>query len=974
MLLAVFLAAYQTTEAQEFQIRGKVTDYSTGEGLPGTTILVKGSNNGVTSDIEGNYAISVGNEAILVFSFIGYETEEVVVGNKSIIDISLMPDIESLSEVVVVGYGTQQAKDVTGAIGSVSSKDFNRGAIPSPDNLIAGKVAGVLVTPSSEPGGGSNIQVRGVTSLNNTYPLIVVDGIPLDNSGYSGGRNGLNFINPNDIESVTVLKDASASAIYGSRAAAGVIIYTTKSGKAGKSVFSYDGFYSISRFKDDFGFLSPGNFRAAIELKAPQKLGDLGSENTVWADQVLQQVSGQSHNLSFSGGSEKTSFSMSVNHMINRGVVKNSENNITRVNLRVASKFLNDNLKVSFQSKNAFTSDNFSSNVTGTALSYDPTKPVYDPENLTGGGYYEWTGSLSPSNPVSTIDQNLNLGETRRSLSAVEVDYKIPFIKGLSYNAIASFDLRNGKNHTFSPTTYRPNDATNGFISNTSSQGYTYSFEEYVKYDKNIDRINTKLDVMAGYSFQEVYREQFGYFGDNLTTDDYLYNNPSVIVNLQPVSLSPVKNRLKAYFGRINTTVADKYMFTANFRYDGSTRFGENNRFGFFPSVAVGWRLIDEDFMSFLEPTFTDLKLRIGYGVTGNQSFGDYLYETFYSLGTNDATYQFGTDYVQLLRPVAVDPDVRWEETTSTNIGFDFGLLNNRLTGSLELYNKRTSGILVRVPVSAGTNVGDQVTTNVAELVNNGVELSLSSIIVDNDDFDWSLNLNSFMNKNEVKKLTRKSDANSPGIDIGGISGDVGQTIQIIREGYPYGGFKTYEQKYNGSVPVSGTQLERYVDQNDDGIINENDYVIRESYQPKVVIGLTSSMSYKDFSLDFTIRSNIGNYVYNNTASANGYFNKLTEGGILNNIHESALETNFATRQLKSDYYLENASFVRLDNITLSYNLNRLDFTKIRLYGTVQNLLTISGYSGPNPEVGNGIDNNLYPLATTFIVGINLTF
>jgi TonB-dependent starch-binding outer membrane protein SusC len=958
--------------AQDKSVSGTIKD-SSGEPVPGATILEKGTQNGVIADFDGNFNISLSSDnAIITISFVGFKTQEIAVGSRTTINVVLGEDVEELAEIVVIGYGTQEAKDVTGVVATVTPDDFNKGIIVSPENLISGKVAGVSVTPSTEPGGGSSIRIRGVTSLGSGQePLYVVDGVILDNSGYGGGRNALNFINPSDIESMTILKDASAAAIYGSRGAAGVILITTKTGKEGKIQITYDGYYSYSNPNKDFGFFSPANFRAIVDLKAPQILPLLGTDNTVWVDEVIQSVSSQNHNLSLVGGGKNTTYSISFNQMTTNGVVKNSQNKITRAAVKLTTKALNDDLTLSVQFRSSFTKDNFSSNVTGTALAFDPTRPIFDAENDNYGGYWEWQEGLAPANPASTINQIQNLGETRRNFVAVNANYKIPGVEGLSINVIGSADFRDGKSQFFRPTTHLAGLDSLGFMSVGVNTAYTYNFEPYISYKTYLESINSTLEVMLGYSYQEVGQESFGYSGSNLITNVFGFNDASIIdkTTLAPWRINPLENQLQAYYGRVNFAYKDKYLFTSNLRYDGSTRFGPENRYGVFPSVALGWRMMEEDFFSFLDDTFTDLKFRIGWGKLGNQAIGNYLYEKFYFLSTNDARYQFGNTFYNMLRPTGVDPSVQWEETTTTNIGFDFGMINNRLTGTLDFYNKRTSALLAEVAVPAFTNVSDVVTTNIAEMYNRGIELGINGVIYDLNDFDWNLSFNMAWNKNEITKLDR-GGPDSPGLERGNISGDVGQTIKIWKVGEAYDAFYTYVRDPNG-VSRGG---ETYQDVNGDGIINENDLQVVGKPAPDFIFGLTSSMAYKNFVFDFTLRSNVGNEVYNNTASANGYSEQLFQGGIINNIHESVLETGYSSRQLHSDYYVENGSFLVLDNVTLAYNYNKLSWLNARIYGTVQNLFTLTGYSGPNPEIGNGIDNNLYPRATNFIVGLSLTF
>ena len=984
MILALAVVALPA-QAQDRSVSGTITDAS-GETVPGATVVEKGTQNGVITDFDGNYKINLSSDdATIVISFVGYRTQDVVVGTRAVIDVVLEEDVEQLAEIIVVGYGTQEEKDVTGVVATVKPEDFNKGIIVSPENLIAGKVAGVSVTPSTEPGGGSSIRIRGVTSLGSGQePLYVVDGVILDNSGFGGGRNALNFINPSDIESMTILKDASAAAIYGARGAAGVVLITTKTGEAGKSQLTYDGYYSFAQPNKNFGFFDPANFRAAVDFYRADILPQLGTENTVWVDEAVQSVSSQSHNLALTGGGENTTYSVSFNHMITNGIVKHSQNQITRAAVKLTTKALNDDLTLSVQLRSSFTKDNFSNNVTGTALAFDPTRPIYDAENVNYGGYWEWQIGLAPSNPVSTLEQIDNLGETRRNFVALNANYKIPGVEGLSLTIISSADFRDGKSQFFRPTTHLAGMDSLGWMSVGTNTAHTYNFDPYITYKTNFESIDTDFEIMAGYSYQEVAQESYGYSGNNLITNVYGFNDASVIdkTTLAPWRINPLENQLQAYYGRVNFSIKDRYLITSNIRYDGSTKFGPENRYGLFPSVAVGWRMLEEDFMSFLDGTFTDLKFRVGWGKLGNQAIGDYLYEKFYFLSTNDARYQFGGTFYNMLRPTGVDPSVQWESTTTTNIGFDFGMLDNRLTGTLDFYNKNTSALLADVAVPAFTNVSDVVTTNIAEMYNRGIELGLNGVLFDLDNFDWNLNFNVAWNKNEITKLDR-GEEDGPGLERGGISGDVGQTIQVWKVGEPYNAFHTYVRDPNGVTVTGGETYQDVIteDTNGDGIpdsgdgtINEKDLQVTGKPAPDFIIGITSSMAYKNFGLDFTLRSNIGGEVYNNTASANGSSEQFIQSGIINNIHESILETGYSSRQLHSDYYIENGTFLTLDNITLSYNYNKLNWLNARIYTTVQNLFTASPYSGPNPEIGNGIDNNLYPRATTFILGASLTF
>ncbi|SMG18016.1 iron complex outermembrane recepter protein [Marivirga sericea] len=975
-LLTTFLFVFASLQiqAQDRIVSGTVTDANTGETLPGTSVMIKGSSKGTTTSLEGEFRLEVAAEDVLVFSFIGYEKQEIEVGARSSINVQMEEDVSQLGEVVVVGYGQQEEKDVTGVVSTVKEESFNRGQIASPERLITGKIAGVDVTPGNTRAGGGGITIRGVGSINaQAQPLIVVDGVPISNEGSSGTRNANNFINPADIESVTVLKDASATAIYGSRGAAGVILYTTKSGKKGQNTVTYDGSFTFSEVLREPDFLSTQNFRNAVRQFSPQNENRLGEEDTDWFNEVTRSTLSQNHNLSFSGATEKLNYLVSVNHMDNKEVIKGDRNQVTRLSMRLKTTVLNDHLDITFNTKNALTNDQFKPNVIGTAVSFDPTKPVYDPEAEEFGGYYEWNvSSIDPINPVSTLEQTQSIGENRRSFNSINFDLKIPGVEGLTLSATGSYDLRNGQNKVFEPFTLR-NDNRDGYMQRTTNLAYTSTLFSTLNYKRSFG--NHSIDVLGGYEFQEVFRETTGYEGINLTDDSKSFNDPTVIPRefIDLYRATPIKNQLQSYFGRVNYSLNDKYLATFTGRLDGSTRFGFGNKYGFFPSAALGWRIIEEDFFQGLTDTFNDLKFRVGWGITGNQNIGDYLYDKFYFLSDASATYQFGDEFIQLLRPTAVDPNIQWERLISTNIGIDFSLMKGRLAGTLDVYNKTTDQLLFNVPVAAATNVGDRVTTNIGEMNNRGIELGLSYILIDNDQFGWDLGYNFTYNQNRIVKLNNEIDEDSPGIQVGGITGDIGRTIQVLQVGQPISTFYSYNHLYDDAGnPLTGGTNSIYEDIDDNGLINENDLQTQGVAIHPIFTNVSSNMRYGNFDLNFTLRAKLGGQTYNNTASANGWSGRLTEAQILNNLHESVIETGFQNRQLLSNYYIENSSFLKLDNLTVGYNFNQIQDFRLRLYGTVQNMLPISGYSGLDPEVQ--IDNNIYPPSTAFIFGVNAKF
>ncbi len=974
LLLSFTLLVFYSSYAQERTVSGRVLSAEDNSPLPGVNVLLKGTNAGTVTDINGNYKISVpSNESILVFSFIGYSSEEMQVGSQSTININLTTDISELNEIVVIGYGTIEKKDATGTLSKVSTKDFNKGVISSPDQLIVGKVAGLQINSNGDPGGGAGIRLRGV-SINGEFPLIVVDGVPLaeGGGGVTGGRNPLNFINPSDIADMTVLKDASATAIYGARGANGVIMITTKSGVAGKPKVTYDGFYGVSIFTQKPDILSTSEFRQVIRVKAPQALPNLGTADTDWLKEVTRIGQNMQHNVGVSGGVKKTTYTASLNYLKNQGVLRYSDHERINLALRVEQKLFNDKLSLTLNSKNGFTNDLFGPNVIGAANAYDPTRPVYDETNTATGGYYQWTNSIAVGNPVADQEQQNSEGKTFRSLSNLMIRYQIPFIDGLAFNANLSYDLNDGTStYTRDPLARASVNSGSGRVeSENGTIRKNNLYEYYADYKKQLGK--HKIDAQAGYAWQN-FRSDFSlkYFDENPAPD--------------PVIDAPfVENRLISYFGRVTYDFNSKYLLTGSLRRDGSTRFGPENRWGLFPSVAAGWRVLEENFAAPLTRIFTELKVRASYGVTGNEQIGDYLYSTYYRPSLPGASYQFGDEYVQTLTPNAADPNLKWEETRSYNFGVDGSMNNGKFTFSVDYYIKNVDDLIFTIAAPAGSVPGDRVTTNIGTVSNKGIEVVGSTVLYDNTDFKWNLGFNASYNKNEIVKLDNKTGEDLslfPGYPSGGIAGDIGQTIQIRKVGQPIDAFYVYRHKRNpdGSLVLDtngdGIQsnLEMYEDLNDDGIINENDLSPLHQPQPKVLLGVTSNLTWKKWDMALTLRGSFGNYVYNNLASSTGFYQRLTDV-VTNNIHASSLETNFKTRQLFSDYYVQNGSFVKLDNITLGHNFDEFSFGRVRAYLTVQNPLLISPYKGVEPELFGGIDNNPYPRSMTFTVGLNATF
>jgi iron complex outermembrane receptor protein len=987
----------------EAQISGVIMDQISDEPLIGVNISVTNNLNiGTISDYNGAFIINANVGDTLVFSYIGYQSQKLAITSQDNLTIYLSESSKFLDEVVVIGYGAVDKNDLTGVVSKVNEKDFLQGSLSSPEKLLTGKVAGLQLSNNGEPGGGTRLRIRGGTSLDaSSDPLIVIDGVPMDSRDFVSSRNSLNFINAADVESMTVLKDASAAAIYGSRGANGVIIITTKSGKKGKLKINYNGNANISMFSGTPSNLTTNTFKNAIQAKAPEEFEFLGNENTDWVKEVTQLTTSTEHNASISGGSDIFKYRVSGGYLKSNGVLKTSSHEKLSGSARLSTKLLNNNISISLKSRIGNTDDRFTPDVFGSALAFDPTRPVYD-QNSEFGGFFQWDDRLATNNPVATLLQTNNTGQTTRTLNNLTTKINIPWVKGLSITSNLSYDYTSGKKRDFSDPLEKSNFDRGGRLFNETLTNKSTLIESYGSYDFELTAINSKINFTAGHSWQEFDQQNDWEFGNGLILDEnggYIYTE-----DIAQDSFS-VTNRLISFFGRTNITIKDKYLVTGSLRSDGSSRFGLENQWGLFPAVAVAWRILEEDFSRGLSNIFSNLKLRGSWGITGNEDIPDYLFKTFYRYGTPDASYQFGDSYIPTLRGTGVDPGIKWEETSSLNFGIDYGFFNNRLSGTIELYQKNTKDLLFTVAAPAFTNLSDRILTNVGEIENRGLEITTNAVMIDKTQVDWNLGFNVAFNKNEIKKLDNSNlnnliaeikdeDPNAyipdffGGYEAGGISGDVGQTIQFLRQGVSTQTFLTYLHKRDGSGnPLNDftdhngdgfvDNLDIYEDLNNDGIINEEDLKLGENAAPKVMLGLNSSVRYKNWDFSTSMRAHFGNYVYNNVASSTGFYERLSDRET-NNIHESAIFNDFKTRQLKSDVYIENASFLKIDNLTIGYNIgNRGLLQSMRIYTTISNLITITGYSGFDPELAQfngGIDNNLYPISRNFLVGINANF
>ncbi|NJW51322.1 SusC/RagA family TonB-linked outer membrane protein [Salinimicrobium oceani] len=948
-------------------ISGIITERDTGMPIPGANVVIKGTTNGTTTNFDGEYTLDgVNLDDVIVVSYLGFASQEIPFTGQQTINVQLQPDTAVLEEVVLIGYGSTRRQDATGAVEQISTEDFNRGAIVSPEQLIAGKSAGVRITSGNgAPGGGAQIRIRGGSSLSaNNDPLIVVDGLPLDQRGVQGVRNQLNAINPNEIEDFVVLKDASATAIYGSRASNGVILITTKKGKRGADLtFEYDLKASVGTVTDYVDVLDAAQFRNIIETTEGTDLGLLGESDTDWQDEIYQTAVGAIHNFTVAQGFENFYYRINYNNTSQTGVLKTDLYERNALNIALNTDLLDNDLKLTLTTKASIDANHFAEQgAIGAAVGFDPTQSVYDATSPFGG-FFEFRNANDEAlqqatrNPLALLLQRDAEGETKRVISNFNVDYRIPLIEDLRFNLNAGVDYAENDGFSFVPTTAAtviqdiPNQEIYGGFNRNTLLDFYFNYKPY------LEAISTNVDLTAGHSFQEFYSTSKSRF-----TENNVWVERDRSIN---------RNALESYFARASFDILDRYLISASYRMDGSSRFSEKNRWSSFPALSVGWKINNEAFLKDSN-TFSELKLRAGYGVTGNQEIGpNYGYINVYTPSAAGASYQFGDRFYRTLRPEEFDADLRWEELQTYNVGLDFGFFSNRFTGSVDAYHRTTDGLLAQVPVPAGSNLSDQLVTNVGETVSKGLEIGLNAGVVRTDKLDWNVNYNITF---EDLEITRLDLGNNPGFFIpqGGISGGVGNTIQLWKKGIDPTTFFVYRQVYDqDGQPIEGA----YVDVNGDNVITEADRQPYKKGRPDFFMGLTNNFTYKDFDFSFTFRGSFGGYMYNNTQSSTGFrtAGTVTPEAYYSNFNANVLETNFRNSQFFSDYYVRSADFVKLDNVSVGYLIpgEKVDF---RASLTATNILTITDYEGLDPEIAGGIDNNFYPRPRTFVLGLNLQF
>ena len=991
--------------AQQITVNGVVQDIQ-GEPIIGANILVKGTANGTITDLDGNFQLTADADALLVISYIGYVTQELPA--QPVMNITLREDAEQLEEVVVIGYGSVKKNDLSGSVVAIKAEDMNKGAVTSPQELIQGKVPGLYVSAGDgQPGAGSSIRIRGGASLNaSNDPLIVIDGVPVANDAAPGTPNALATINPNDIETFTVLKDASATAIYGSRASNGVILITTKKGTQDRIKVNYAGTFTVKDPYKRVKVMGADEFRETTIRQYPQgtTLGDAAQamlnmypdQSTNWQDEIFRTGLATDQNISVAGKVAFMPFRVSVGYNTERGTLRTSQYDRYTASMNLSPKFLDDHLSIDLNVKGTINKTRFAeSGAVGAAAFFDPTKPVY---NDTGryNGYWTWEtlaesdgtttyypNTLASVNPLAMLEQYRNRGTTNRSLGNLQIDYKIHGFEELRANLNLGYDVAKSTGSRFD-TAGSPQAALNTTFKDIG-QGATWNslrrnllLDFYVNYNKEFQSIQSRIDAMAGYSWQHFYNSDFDITKSNPTDagekEGWTYVDEERRFWQDGYHRIPKENYLVSFFGRLNWHYMDRYLLTATLRRDGSSRFSSNNRWGTFPSVAFAWTILNEPWMEPAREVLSNLKLRLGYGVTGQQEIGDYLYLPTYSLGTNPTGQYLGS---YLLKPNGYSPDLKWEETTTYNLGIDFGFLNNRITGTLEYYDKRTKDLLNSVSAPAGTNFTNIITANVGKMRNQGVEFNINAVAIQDNDFTWELGYNFTWNKSRITKLTAAYNPDYPGIAAGNAPFATGTTIQYHQVGYAPSTFYLYQQVYDEQGHPIQNEV---VDRNKDGEITQADqYMTGKSPMPKVFMGLNSQFKYKNWDFGFNLRANFGNYVFNGFAADHTTLAHFNNQGFINNYAVddgkygwTKISENY---QKTSDLYLENASFLKMDNITVGYTFDKFFTDKIsgRVSASVQNVFTITGYNGLDPET-SAIDSNIWPRPRTFTIGLNLNF
>ena len=992
MLVAVVLLGMTSTVFAQggYTVKGVVSD-RTGP-LIGVTVLGKGTNNGTAPGLDGDFTLTVADaNAVVEISYVGYTTVSFKASQMPA-RVVLNEDAELLEDVVVIGYGTMKKDDLTGSVAAVKADQLNKGIVSSPTDLLRGKSAGVVITAGDgAPGSASTMRIRGGSSLKaSNDPLIVIDGLPVSNDGISGTGNPLASINPNDIETFTVLKDASATAIYGSRASNGVIMITTKKGAKTdlKPKFDVDLTASVSqntKYVDVLNAAEVRDLMAQTFGTASGAYAMLGNANTDWQKEIFQLAQTYEANASMSGrageGSNYMLYRVSLGYLNQDGTLKTSNMSRETFSANVSPVLFDEHLKINYNLKAMNMDNRFADQgAIGGAVRFDPTQPVMDPNGLNG--YFWWNygrgtatidnaNTMAQINPVALLNDKNDVSNAQRFLQNVQFDYKIHGFEDLRLNlnlgmdqtrSNGTVDVPQGAESSF----HNVQQTGSGYHTNYSQNRMDQTLEAYADYSHDFGK--SFLDVMGGYSWQHFYtmnfNEQFKADGTDPSAADYYLKDP--ITN-------KTEYYLVSFFGRANFSYDNRYMITATIRRDGTSRFA-NNQWGLFPSVALGWNIKNEGFLQDSN-AISALKLRLSYGQTGQQDLqsGNYPTLATYIYNTNQCMYPFGNRIITPITPSGYNADLKWETTTTYNVGLDYGFAGNRIYGSIDVYKRLTSDLLNYTPVAAGANLKNYLDANIGDLENEGIEFEINAIPVDTKNWNWTLGFNVAYNKTTITRLTSDDEREDYlGVETGGISGGTGNSVQIHKTGYAPNSFFVYQQVYDtNGKPIEGM----YVDRNNDGKIDKYDKYCYQKAAPDFTFGFNTQVSYKKLTLAASAHANLGNYVYNNIASNGDLLTDLCTNGFVNNRYRTAEEHNFANyAQYWSDIYVQNASFLKLDNVTLSYLFDLKNKKSISAYATVQNVFCLTAYEGIDPEIYGGIDNNMYPRPRTYMVGLKFNF
>ena len=1003
LTLASGLLLTVSSFAQSNAIKGHVKDAS-GEPIMGATITVNGKAVGIT-DMDGNFSVDAVPGANLTFTYLGMTPKTIKATSNMM--ITLVDDQKSLNEVVVIGYGRAKKNDLTGSVTAIKPDEMSKGITSSASDMLVGKIAGVDVqTGGGQPGSGAQIRIRGGASLNaSNDPLYVIDGLAIDNNTNKGMSNVLAMINPNDIESFTVLKDASATAIYGSRASNGVIIITTKKGRSGqKPSVTYNGDVTLSTVQKKYKVMNASEYKQALTNLGIDTSG-LGTADTDWQDEIFRTAISTNHNVSIQGGLKNMPYRVSLGFEDNNGIVKTTWMKRFNTSINVAPTFLDKHLNVNFTAKYMFEKDRYAKvgDAIGGALTMDPTQPVRvdDAAYDCVGGYFQylqakddkvtdpsWTSiakAQMPQNPVAVLDNYKCIAKSNDISGNLEVDYKIHGFEDLHLHAAIGAQYTDGKqDETISKYSY----SNNYFGYYGYDHAYKYSIEgkAFAEYAHKFGVHD--IDIMAGAEQSHYHRTGYNY---GTGTDEYLKANNPLYETTEgkwnyehdPVSKDDemwrTHNSLVSYFGRLNYNLLDRYLFTATFRADGSSRFRKGKKWGYFPAAAFAWKINNEPFLKDVK-WLDELKLRLGWGKTGQQNgIDDFYYSTLYRVSNGYAQYPFGDKYYQTLRPTASNPDLTWEKTTTYNAGLDFTALNGRFGVNVDGYYRKTTDLLASVAIAGGTTFGDQLLKNIGSLENYGIELAFNVKPIVTKDFIWDVTYNIGWNHNEITEL-------EAGLQDWVWTGDKvsrgnNTKIQVNKVGQPINSYYVYQQVYDeNGKPIEGA----YVDRNGNGTIDDDDRYCYKSPAPDVIMGLTTKFIYKNWDFSAAFHASIGNYVYYDFLNSKAVLNEINASGAFRNTTTEAVNLGFtgtATNPTNtSDYFVRNASYLKCSNMTLGYSfpaLIKVGAEKIcsgRIFFTVQNPFIITKYKGIDPEVSSGIDSNPYPRPISFQLGLNLNF